>query len=393
MRVLILHNIITPHILPYYEGLSCEPGIDVTVWFLAERHSTRRWDTSVSGSFRWEILPGWTFNVMIQRREKETIHFNPSLLWRIPRGKFDLVVLCGWSSPSYLLAQLICEFLRIPTILWIGSTPGAQTFGGRSGEKLVGWRCLMRPLRLWWIRQAKGYISYGTRSRKYLVELGANPDRIHCVWNTVDVDRLMVAADAAKYQREERRATLGIAPGDKLLLYVGLFQPLKYLDTLIQAYVQVNKQRSDVVLGLVGYGESEDDLRSMASKTESGRIKFFGYISLNDLPTYYTMADVFVLPSVDIWGLVVNEAMACGLPIIASESVGCTDDLVIQGVNGLIFQHGDVNALSKAILTLTSNNLLCQEMGMASRAHIQRYTYRHAIPAFTNAVRQASTKG
>ncbi|MBI5635264.1 MAG: glycosyltransferase [Nitrospirae bacterium] len=367
--------------------------MDVTVWFLAERHATRRWSTDVSGSFRWEILSGWSFDVEIQRQEKGTLHFNPSLVWRIPRGRFDVVVLRGWSSPSYLLAQLVCMWFKIPTILWSGSVPGALAYGGKSQEKPVGRRGLFRPLLQWWVGNTHAYIAYGTRSRKYLIELGADPNRIYCVWNTVDVDKVMVAADVERPKRDNLRTTLGVRPTDILLLYVGLLQPLKYVDTLIQAYDLVSKQRSDVVLGLVGYGECESALRLQANQIGSGRIAFFGHVALDDLSRYYTAADIFVLPSVDIWGLVVNEAMSCGLPIVASEAVGCTDDLVISGVNGLTFPHGDVEALTRALLLLADDSAMRERMGRASCTHIQNYTYIQAVPALARALRNDSGKG
>lgn len=363
--------------------------MDVTVWFLAERHSTRFWDTRISGNFKWDILPGWSFNMKIQRGEKGTLHLNPTLLWRISRGRFDVVVLRGWSSPSYLLAQMICMYFRISTVLWSGSVPGALTYGGKVWEKPIGRRRLFRPLLRWWIQNARGYIAYGTRSRNYLIELGADPSRIHCAWNTVDVDRMILAADSARSKREEMRASLGIAPADKLFLYVGLFQPLKYLDTLIHAYERLTRQRSDVVLGLVGYGECEAELRSQANKIGAGRIMFLGHVDLADLPKYYTAADIFVLPSVDIWGLVVNEAMACGLPIIASDAVGCTDDLVIPCLNGFAYPHGDISALVNAMQYLAENNVLRERMGQASHLRIQDYVYCQAVPALGKAIREA----
>jgi glycosyltransferase involved in cell wall biosynthesis len=364
--------------------------MSVTVWFFAERTSTRLWNSSIKGNFQWEVLPGLCWE--IQMEDKIALHLNPSVLWRISRDQFDVVVLGGWDAPTLWCAAIACRFAGIPTVLWSGSVPGLSAFPGNNTQIAIWRRRLGRYIARSIVRSASTYIAYGTRSKRYLIELGASSEQVYIAWNTVDVAHFMQASDAARRRREHIRARLNIKPDQVHLLYVGRFQPFKNLDTLVEAYRLISQQYPHTVLGLVGYGPCETQLRSQASTLSYGRVQFYGHVSLDELPEYYTAADLFVLPSSDIWGLVVNEAMACGLPIVVADTVGCSDDLVLPGINGFVYPSRNVIALAEALGRLVNNGMLRQQMGEASRAHIQNFTYERAVIGLGTAIRQACLK-
>lgn len=386
MRVLILHNIINPQVLPYFEGLAQEPDMDVTVWFLAERTSTRLWDTGVSGSYKWELLPGFQWE--IQMEEKIALQWNPSLAWRIRREKFDVVVLfSGWDAPSFWLAAVMCRAFGIPMVLRSGSVPGSSAYPGGQMRSAFWRRRFSRTLVRRIVSSAAACLAYGTRSGRYLAELGAPLKRIFRVWNTVDVEQLTHAFNGRRPGRDALRAHLGVGSGEVLALYVGRFQPVKYLDSLIEAHKLARERNPRLALGLVGYGPCEAQLRSLAGR--SGGVHFYGPAGPDALPDYYAAADLFVLPSADIWGLVVNEAMAFGLPVVAADSAGCTEDLVLPGQNGIVYPSRQVEPLAEALCTLAEDEALRRRMGAASVAHIQNFTYRRAISELAAAVRLA----
>jgi len=190
MKVLVLHNIVSPHVVPYFDLLAKEAGIDLTVWFLDRSTSVRMWETTIDAAFRWEILPG--FRLELPLEERVALHFNPSVLWRIPREGFDVVVLfAGYDSPTLWLAALMCRMLGIPMVLRSGSLPGRSCFGGNSPGLARLRRRASRFLVRGVVRAARSWIAYGSRSKRYLMELGAYEDRIHMVWNTVRVEGLM----------------------------------------------------------------------------------------------------------------------------------------------------------------------------------------------------------
>jgi glycosyltransferase involved in cell wall biosynthesis len=384
MKVLVLHNIVSPHVLPYFEGLANASGVDLSVWFLDRSTSVRLWETTLDGAFRSEILPG--FRLELPLEERVALHFNPSVLWRIPIEGFDVVVLfAGYDSPTLWLAALMCRMLGIPMVVRSGSVPGSCCYGGTAPGLARLRRRASRFLVRGVVRSARSWIAYGSRSKRYLIELGAHADRIHMVWNTVRVEGLMRRSEEGRCRRQEIRAELGIRAEDVLFLYVGRFQACKNLDMLIDGFSRVRTQNA--ILGFVGYGPEEADLRRRAGA--AANVRFFGAVSLDRITDYYVASDTFVLPSGDIWGLVVNEAMACGLPVIAANTVGSSDDLIVHGENGYVYPWDDLDALANALDRLATDAGLRVRMGAASQSRIQRFTYQHAVPELVAAIREA----
>ena len=384
MKVLVLHNIVSPHVLPYFDGLAKEAGIELTVWFLDRSTSVRLWETKIDGAYRWEILPGCRLELPLE--ERVALHFNPCVLWRIPREKFDVVVLfAGYDSPTFWLAALICRILGIPMVIRSGSVPGSSSFGGNAPGLAKLRRRASRFLVRRIVRAARSWIAYGSRSKRYLMELGAHEHRIHMVWNTVRVETLMRQAEETRCCRQEIRARLGVGAEEVFFLYVGRLQAFKNLGILIDGFRQVHAQSA--VLGIVGYGPEEAELRRRASGVAN--ISFYGAVSLDRISDYYVASDAFVLPSGDIWGLVVNEAMACGLPVIAANTVGSSEDLIVHGENGYVYPWDDLDALANALDRLAGDAGLRARMGAASLSRIQRFTYKDAVPEFAAAVREA----
>jgi glycosyltransferase involved in cell wall biosynthesis len=388
-KVLLIHNIPSPHVMPYFSGLA-KFGFDVTVAFCAQTLSTRRWDTSVNGEFKWEILPGFRWEV--QMEERIGLQLNPSIVWRICRGKYDAVVLfAGYDSPTLWLAACVSRILKIPLVLRCGSVPGITAYGGNV-DRLARWRrTLSGGLKRWIVRSAASYVSYGSRSKRYLAELGAPEECVYPLWNTIDVESLLQQSVALKAERTAIRQELGFAIDEVVVLYVGRLQPVKYVGRLIAAYGKICRTNPNASLSIVGYGPTEQLLRTAAAGIP--RIKWHGAKEQKDVARFYTAADIFVLPSADIWGLVVNEAMAFGLPVVAADTVGCTDDLVLASVTGLVYPCTDVAALSDAIERLVVDPDLRVRMGEAGRSHIRNFTYDKALPSLVRALHTALRTG
>ncbi len=376
---------ISPHVLPYFEGL-VDHGFDVTVLFFARSASTRRWNTSITGRYKWEVLPGIRWEIPME--EHIALQFNPSVVWRILSGRFDVVVLfAGYDSPTLWLASLASRLAGIPTVLRCGSVPGRSAYGGCGGGLAVIRRSLSRALVKRIVRSASAWVSYGTRSKRYLIELGAIPERVYPLWNTVDVDRLSQCREDLSSRRDELRRKHGFAPGDVVFLFVGRFLPFKRVDSLLSAYRIVVDELPQAKLAMAGYGPSEAGLRAASSDLTG--IRWLGAISQDDIGECYIAADIMVLPSSDIWGLVVNEAMVFGLPVIAADTVGCTDDLVINDVTGFVYPS-EVSLLAHYMAQLVKSAELRQRMGQAARDHIRNYTYAKAIGGLINAINNAA---
>ena len=236
-------------------------------------------------------------------------------------------------------------------------------------------RLLIETYRRVVYRNTDSFVAYGSQAADFLVRRGAPSGRI--------VTGVQVVPGSQTPSVQVSRGEMGF-DGKKVVLSVGYLIARKGLDTLIEAFRGM--EREDAVLVIAGAGDQEDHLRRLAGGASN--IQFPGYVEGTLKAKYYSVADVFVLPTLhDPWGLVVNEAMAYGLPIVVTDRAGCAPDLV--GDNGLVVPAGDVHALRQALERLLDGDELRREMGDKSRQIIQRYDVDYARETFAKAVRVA----
>src|SRR6202035_4244612 len=199
----------------------------------------------------------------------------------------------------------------------------------------------------------------------------------------------------AKIVREDaaiHREALGLPP--RFFLYAGRLVREKGVFDLLHAYSTLQPElRKNVGLVFVGDGPEKSALVQYAGATNSGSIHVVGFAQREELAAYYALADVFVFPThTDPWGLVVNEAMACGLPVIASQAAGCVVDLVANGRNGRIVSVGNVQELACAMSDLALDAGLRALMGRRSRERIEQFSPEAWAAGMANAV-MAQRKG
>jgi 1,2-diacylglycerol 3-alpha-glucosyltransferase len=217
----------------------------------------------------------------------------------------------------------------------------------------------------------------GDLHRDYLVELGVPPSRIWRPYDVVDNDHFAARSALARVAAAQWRQALGLP--EHYFLYVGRYSPEKNLLSLIEAYrLYRAKRAAPWSLVLVGDGPQSIALQTLVSRSRLEGVIFKPFAQYDELPTYYALAECFVLASTsEPWGLVVNEAMACGLPVIVSKLCGCVPELVYEGKNGLCFDPYDLGSMVTALSTLSSLDASArQEMGERSRTIISRFTPR-----------------
>jgi glycosyltransferase involved in cell wall biosynthesis len=215
----------------------------------------------------------------------------------------------------------------------------------------------------------------GTRHKKYLTQLGMPEDRIWSGYDVVDNAHFAEGADKARKRGSFLRNELALPA--RYMLTCCRFVKKKNLKRLIEGYAHY-RRRADTprALVLVGDGPQRDALEERVTRLGlDDDVYFPGFGQYDDLPPYYGLADAFVLPSThEQWGLVVNEAMAAGLPVLVSERCGCAPDLVIDGENGHTFDPYDVDAIANALGRLPENKEALRRMGRASRKRVQEWT-------------------
>ena len=206
---------------------------------------------------------------------------------------------------------------------------------------------------------------------------------------TVDNERFIAAAALSPEQRAEIRKKYGLPVDRLVVLYASKFMRRKHPDDVIRAMARLRDKGHAATLFMVGAGEMEHELRDLATSLAVDNVVFGGFINQADLPKVFAASDIFVLPSEnEPWGLIVNEVMCAGLPVVVSREVGCVPDLVKDGVNGYHIKPGDIGSLAAALEKLLADDSLRQRMGAASLSIVGGWSYEQCRHGITAALRQ-----
>jgi glycosyltransferase involved in cell wall biosynthesis len=221
-----------------------------------------------------------------------------------------------------------------------------------------------------------GFFGYGQRSREYLQSLGVNPRYIY--------HRCQAAALALDYNPElaaRKRVAAQKTTGAKMtFIYVGRISPEKGLDTLLRALALATEADRDITLKMIGAGPIADQLKQQADELGiSAHVHWAGSMNVEQLSDAYAHATAMILPSTsEPWGLVVNEALSYGCPVIVSHRCGCVPELVIDGVTGYSFTAGDEQQLAGLMLKFRQSFQDSQTSGTTCINHMAQFTPQRA---------------
>ena len=356
-RVLLLTNTPAPYRLPVFTALA--EKVDLTIMYCQPMQPDRLWEvdegeTAVTSHF----LPNHTIPL-----PGLTLAINPGLSKLLRQIPFDLIIAGENFShfPAVVTAQQAAKRQGKPFVVWSEAIDTQFASG----------HFLSNRYRRWLYGRTDAFLAYSEAAKQFLLQRGAPVNKIERGYQVVPTEQLPPPVKS----KEE----LGLA-GNQVVLYVGYFNPRKGLPTLLQAFRQVAGQNDRLIL--VGDGPEKENLRKMA--TRDGRVIFPGYLDGAEKTSYYAAADLFVLPTLhDPWGLVVNEAMAFGLPIITTTAAGCVE-LVVD--NGRIVPPDDVSALAAALSELLSDPARRAKMGQRSKELIAPNTVAAACDAFLDVI-------
>jgi glycosyltransferase involved in cell wall biosynthesis len=360
-RLVILTEIIAPYRIPVFNALAHHAGIDLHVIFLAESDpGLRDWQVYTDEiRFSYQVLPSWRrrfggYNLLLNRRLKAALR----------QAAPEVIVCGGYNYLASWQALRWSDTNRVPFILWVESTD--RDFRSRNP--------LTEFLKRKFMNRCQAFVVPGRSSFQYVKNHGAREQDIFTAPNAVDTELFSGKAAAARKDDARLRSALGLPP--RFFLFVGRLVKEKGVFDLLAAYGKLSSElRSEVGLVLVGEGSAQAELVRRACEVNPGKVQFAGFVHRDQLAGYYALADAFVFPSLsDPWGLVVNEAMACGLPVIASDAAGCTVDLVQDNWNGRIVRHGDVEQLASAMEEIGGDLALRERLGNHSRERIVRYS-------------------
>lgn len=380
MKVILIQGLLAPYRYPIFEELAKTPGWDFEVWFMGRRVKNRIWDEEAITQYHFNhvFLQGLTLN--FGTKDIYPIWFNFSIYAQLAEAKPDVVIMMGWDSLTSFLVHLYCSFSGTKFVLYSDSTPLEKS-----------WRRIVTlPLVKLHVVTADALISGGTRSKEYLQILGADPKRIHVSFNTVDVEKYQQKTAFFQKKRNETLKKLQLE-NKKIILYYGQMIERKGVDLLLSAYQRLKKNNPDIALLLIGDGPLKEKLSSKIQKESILDAVLLSNPGDEEICRYYALASVFVLPSrEDVWGLVVNEAMSAGVPVVVSDHAGCAPDLVSDGQEGYVFASENIHDLSEKIMKVIENNSFQKKMAQKSLEKIQLFNPRKTITEFQSAVKYVS---
>ncbi|MDD3926811.1 MAG: glycosyltransferase family 4 protein [bacterium] len=231
--------------------------------------------------------------------------------------------------------------------------------------------------------QIDAFLAVGRYNRELYSYFGVKDARIFNAPHCVDNDFFIAKAKEVRGKAAELRAEFGIAPGNIVILFVGKLTANKRPQDLLEA-VSKSRYRDILHVLMVGDGPYRDNCLKMAAAHGLSNLHMMGFRNQSELPFFYAAGDVLVLPSEhETWGLVINEAMACGLPVIASSGCGAVPDMVVNGKTGFSYQVGDIDVLVELMNRVACRPEVLNEMRPHVLSHIKKFSIDRTVEALT----------
>ena len=386
---------ITSHPIPYqspiFQAIAQQPDVDLTVYFGCDygTNSTKI-HPGFNKAFAWDIplLDGYKY--VFLKGSKPDIGVNdwrmdgPELKSYFESNDYDGVIVFGWNKVLFWQAIWWAKRYNIPLILRAESNL-------KNGQSWLKKRIksFLFPILF---KQFKAFMSIGSHNAELYRHFGVDPVSIHDAPYCVDNEFFASRAANSVMEASKLRFELGIPENDTVFLFVAKYIDRKRPLDLISAAL-MNKEHCNFHVILVGGGELTEVCQGAITANQLDNVHLVGFINQKELPTYYAAADVFVLPSnYETWGLVLNEAMACGLPGIVSDTCGATQDMIIEGETGYSYPMGDVRQLATLMALMAGGTDNCQQMGLRAAEHMQNFSVSIVVSALNNILQRITQK-
>lgn len=403
LAIVITHPI--QYYAPLFQLLAQQPELQLRVFYTWSQAQKEKFDIGFKRMVEWDIplLEGYDYCFVPNTAKRPGVHHfmgiqNPDLIHQIVRWKADALWVNGWNFYSHL--QVMRYFKgKIPVY-----------FRGDSTllDERAGLRRFLRRRVLRWVYRHVDYALYvGKQNKAYFLAHGLQPHQLIFAPHAVDNKRFMCDEEEHNQQAQQWRREMGIPDDAFVFLFAGKFEPKKNPFILLDAFLTAGAVlTAGKVQGLsgreahllyVGNGILEDELkqRVQAFPQLACRVHFLPFQNQSLMPVVYRLGQVLVLPSSyqETWGLAVNEAMACGRPVIVSDRVGCAVDLVMEGKTGWIFPAGDVYALrelmEQVLYVYRQHPERWSQMKKACQDHILQYAMEKIVTNFIDHVRSS----
>ena len=374
---------------PFFQLLSKCPELDLKVFFCSKWGLKEYYDEGFGEKIKWDIplLDGYDFEFLpnispLKNPSKFFGLINPLVINKLKSRDFNAVWIHGWANLTNWIVILAALSFKIPILL----RGESNLFNKGSPLKSFFKRIVLK----WLFKRISGFLAIGKYNAEFYRSYGISSEKIFLVPYTVNNDYFLRKAEELVLKKKELKEKYKIPKELPVILYSGKLIDVKRPMDLLKAFEVVSKD-CKAALVFVGDGKLKKQLEASANKNKIKNVFFMGFKNQTELPEFYAMSDVFVLPSShEPWGLVVNEAMCFSLPVIVSDKVGAGGDLVREGLNGFIYSAKDVISLSNYLHNLLANETKRKSMSEMSLRIISSWSYNKCVEGISNCMQAIS---
>lgn len=391
---------VVSHPIQYQAGLlrtiAAQPDIDLFVLFCSDFSvrsyqdagfgATVQWDTPLLEGYRSVVLPRFRDTSDPGPTRPIARGFFRHLRRGVDGAPFDAVWVHGYSTVDSLHAMLAAKALGIPVLVrsdsWLADRPRSRgvLFAKRAFFAMLNWL-------------VAGVLVSGTRNAEYWSFYLGKDKPLFMLPYAVDNGYFAEKTAEAATTRTALLAEFDLQPGRPVILFASKLQERKLCGDLLEAFLQLSHVPAAPYLLIVGDGEMRQTLEESVLQSGSPNVRFAGFRNQGELPRFFELSAVFVLPARhEPWGLVVNEAMAAGLPVIVTDDCGCAPDLVRNGENGFVYRTGDVAALRSALESVLVPGR-AESMGRRSRELVAGWSFAEDVAGLRAAVHHVTNTG
>lgn len=370
---------------PVWRCLTKERSLDLTVFYLSDSSIQGGFDVGFGRNVKWDIplLDGYK-SIFLRCDARPDNRWSlkiPSLSSLLKEGGFQCVVIPGYSRPFEWQILWTAKRLGIKIVM-------RGEFGPSPSKNPVKKMIRKEVLKVIYHR-VDAFAVIGKEAWTHLEEHGVRSEKL--LSSPYCVDSTLFSKKASRQKVSTLRKKLGLDRQDKIVLFSGKLIPRKQPETLIRAIAQMT-DIPRVKAVLLGDGELMQSLKQLADQIAPGRIFFPGFVNQTQLGDYFGLAEAFILPSkYETWGLVINEAMHYGLPVFATNKVGCVKDLVLPGCTGEVFEVADCKSLAEHLRRLFIQPGLQRKYSKNAKKVIRNFTPFLAAKGIHAAVDKAIT--
>jgi glycosyltransferase involved in cell wall biosynthesis len=376
---------------PLFRAISSNPGIDLEVLFCHNATPKEQAAAGFGVEFHWDVslFDGYRYRFLKNVAAQPTVAGfwgldTPELTKLIQQKRYDAVIINGWHYKSAWQAMRACWKTETPVMARGDSHLHTER---PAAKRLAKW-----PFYRWFIPKLDACLPVGKWSRDYFLNYGARPDRVFIVPHVVDTKFFSSATTMLLPQKSHLRAQWNLREDSVVFLFAGKFIEKKRPMDFVRAVDTAAKQLESISGLMVGDGPLRAECEEFV-KEQNAPIRFTGFLNQSQIAAAYVAADALLLPSDgETWGLIVNEAMACGLPCIVSDRVGCGPDMIVPHETGEIFPLGDIGRLTNLLVAIASDQNQLATMTGLSRKKAEEYSVESAVDSVVAAVSAVCSK-